>query len=326
MTIPAFTPDAVHHRGATAHGILTARAHDLSEFRTAVNDSFVPLSVTSDHPDRFRGAIRAGHADGVHLSDVRARSHVVERTPELIARRSQPSFKVSVMLAGSGLLVQDGREALLHPGDLAVYDTSRPYTLVFDGDFRTVVMMFSHDALGLPAREVHQLTAVRIAGETGLGALAAPYIARLGTHLDEVAAVSGPRLVHTALDLLTTVYSRETGLDAAAADPHRALLHRIAEHIEANLGSTALSPGSIAAAHYISTRHLHNLFHAEGTTVSTVIRERRLAHCRRELADPLLADRSVAAIGARWGFPDAAHFSRAFKAAFGMSPSDFRSR
>lgn len=301
----------------------TMPMNGLTGFRAAVNGSFVPLRVTTDHPDRFRGGIRAAVADGIHVTEIRATGHIVERTPELIARSRRDAFKVSIMLAGTGLLIQDGREAVLRPGDFAVYDTTRPYTLVFDEDFRTVVVMFAHDALDLPATALAQLTAARMVGDLGLGAIASPFLTRLGTHVDELTGACGARLAHTALDLLTTVYTHELGLDGAAADPHRALLQRIRSYIDQNLDGD-LSPAIIAASHYISTRHLHGLFHEEGTTVSTVIRTRRLERCRRDLRDPLLADRPVAAIGARWGFADAAHFSRTFKAAFGVSPSDFR--
>ncbi|MFT4124552.1 MAG: helix-turn-helix domain-containing protein [Microbacteriaceae bacterium] len=304
--------------------VTTTRAHHLNGFRTAVNDSFVPLQLTCDRPDSFRGIIRGAGVDGLHVSELRATPHVVERTPELIARRDRPWFKVSLMLAGTGLLIQDGREAVLRQGDLAVYDTSHPYTLVFDDDFRTLVLMFAHDALELPAAALSQLACVRIAGDIGLGAIATPYLAQLAGHLDELDGSCGARLTHTALDLLTTVFTRELGLDTVPADPHRALLRRIHEHIDRNLASPDLGPASIAAAHYISTRHLHGLFHAEGTTVSTLVRTRRLKRCRHDLINPLLADQSVAAIGARWGFLDAAHFSRTFKAAFGVSPSDYR--
>jgi len=34
--------------------------------------------------------------------------------------------------------------------------------------------------------------------------------------------------------------------------------------------------------------------------------------------------RPVAAVGARWGYPDPAHFSRLFKAAYGVGPRDYR--
>jgi AraC-like DNA-binding protein len=304
--------------------ITTAVARNISEFRAAVNDSFVPLQVSSAHPDRFRGMIRGAGVDEVHVTDVRATDHVVERTPELIARGDRPYFKVSLMLAGSGLLIQDNREAVLSPGDLAVYDTSRPYSLVFDEEFRTMVVMFPRHLITLPPDMVGQLTAVRISGSEGLGSVVAPYLTQLAANLDQLSGTTGARLAHSALDLVSTVFTRELGLDEGAGDPHRALMQRIRGHIDRNLASTDLGPASIAAAHFISTRHLHGLFQEQGTTVSTWIRTRRLEQCRRDLIDPVFADRPVAAIAARWGFVDAAHFSRAFKAAFDVSPSEFR--
>jgi len=308
----------------TPDTVATRIARNISDFRAAVNDSFVPLQVSSAHPDRFRGMIRGAGIDEVHVSDVRATDHVVERTPELIARGDRPYFKVSLMLAGTGLLIQDDREAVLSPGDLAVYDTSRPYSLVFDQDFRTMVVMFPRHLLTLPPDMVGQLTAVRISGSEGLGSVVAPYLTQLAGNLDQLAGSTGARLAHSALDLVATVFARELGLDGESADPHRALMQRIRGHIDRNLASTDLGPASIAAAHFISTRHLHGLFQEQGTTVSTWIRTRRLEQCRRDLVDPVLADRPVAAVAARWGFVDAAHFSRAFKSTYGVSPSEFR--
>lgn len=312
------------HTAVTPDTVATRIARNISDFRAAVNDSFVPLQVSSAHPDRFRGMIRGAGIDEVHVSDVRATDHVVERTPELIARGDRPYFKVSLMLAGTGLLIQDDREAVLSPGDLAVYDTSRPYSLVFDQDFRTMVVMFPRHLLTLPPDMVGQLTAVRISGSEGLGSVVAPYLTQLAGNLDQLAGSTGARLAHSALDLVATVFARELGLDGESADPHRALMQRIRGHIDRNLASTDLGPASIAAAHFISTRHLHGLFQEQGTTVSTWIRTRRLEQCRRDLVDPVLADRPVAAVAARWGFVDAAHFSRAFKSTYGVSPSEFR--
>ncbi|GAA2463700.1 helix-turn-helix domain-containing protein [Agromyces soli] len=306
--------------------VSTILARDFSAFRTAVSDAFVPLQVTSEHPDPFRGLIRAANVDEVHVSEVRATDHVVERTPELIARGDRGSFKLSLMLAGSGILIQDNREAVLRPGDLAVYDTNRPYSLVFDAEFRTMVVMFPKHLIDLPSEVVGQLTAVRMAGDEGLGALVVPYLTQLAGNLEQLHGSAGVRLTHSALDLVTTVFARELDLDREGGDPHQALMQRIRAYIDENLASTELGPASIAAAHYISTRHLHGLFQSQGTTVSTWIRTRRLERCRRDLMNPLYADRPVAAIAARWGFVDAAHFSRAFKAAYGHAPSELRAR
>jgi transcriptional regulator GlxA family with amidase domain len=43
-----------------------------------------------------------------------------------------------------------------------------------------------------------------------------------------------------------------------------------------------------------------------------------------DLTDPRQRHLSVTTIGFTWGFKDAAHFSRAFKAHFGRTPSDAR--
>jgi AraC-like DNA-binding protein len=309
---------------APAESVSTLVARNISEFRAAVSESFVPLQVSTAGPDHFRGIIRGASVDEVHVNEVRATSHVVERTPELIARSDRSYFKLSLMLAGTGLLIQDDREAVLQAGDLAVYDTDRPYSLVFDDDFRTMVVMFPKHLISLPSDMIGQLTAVRISGQGGLGGMVVPYLTQLAGNLDQLAGTTGARLAHSALDLVTTVFTRELSLDGVSADPHRALVQRIRSYIDRNLASTDLGPATIASAHFISTRHLHGLFQEQGVTVSTWIRTRRLEQCRRDLLDPMLADRPVAAIAARWGFVDAAHFSRAFKSAFGISPSEYR--
>jgi len=109
-------------------------------------------------------------------------------------------------------------------------------------------------------------------------------------------------------------------------DPRRVLRTRIHAYIDEHLGDPSLGPGPIAAAHYISTRHLHALFREEGRTVAGWIRSTRLERCRRDLLDPRQRTRSIAEIGQRWGIVDAAHLSHAFKAEFGESPSEVRAR
>ncbi|MEW9516154.1 AraC family transcriptional regulator [Streptomyces tubercidicus] len=50
----------------------------------------------------------------------------------------------------------------------------------------------------------------------------------------------------------------------------------------------------------------------------------RLEHARRDLADPAQHATPIHAIAARWGFPRAADFTRAFRAAYGSPPRDYR--
>ncbi|NKX50542.1 helix-turn-helix domain-containing protein, partial [Arthrobacter deserti] len=289
------------------------------------NESFVPLDVHTDSAEGFSGRIRSRVLDELSIVEVTAGGHRVLRTPSLISASDRPYFKLNLQVHGHGLLVQDNREAALRPGDLAVYDTNRPYTLGFGEEFRTLVLMFPHDALDLPAEAVAPLTTVRLPGDDGLGRMTSPFMVQLADNLDALSGSSGRRLAHNALDLIATML--ESDLDARRGPPaggHGELLTRIRHFNEAHLGNPDLSPADIAAAHYVSTRHLHNIFAASGTTVAGWTRTRRLEPCRRDLRDPILADRSVGAIAARWGFVDAAHFSRVFRSAFGEPPSTYR--
>jgi len=106
----------------------------------------------------------------------------------------------------------------------------------------------------------------------------------------------------------------------------RALLQRMHAFVEQHLGDPQLSPRMIAAAHNISIRTLHRLFETHHMTPAAWIRTRRLERCRHELADPQIRNRPIHAIAARWGFADAAHFTRAFRAAYELTPQDYRKK
>jgi AraC-like DNA-binding protein len=264
----------------------------------------------------------------VFVSDIGAKSHSVERTPSLIAQGDKRYFKLSLQLSGTSLLMQDRREVVLRPGDMAIYDTDRPYTLAFEKEFRSLVVVVPQAAIDIPRDVIGQMTATRISGDRGLAQMVVPFLTQMTKKMDELKGHSGVRLMNNALDLITTLLHGE--LDSAHVDlapSHRAsLMQEIRAYIDDNLSDPQLSPGSIAAANFISTRHLHGIFKSEGVTVSAWIRSLRLEHCRRDLSDPLYMNKPVSAIAVRWGFVDASHFSRLFRATFGEAPTDFRSK
>ena len=304
----------------------TSMSHNFRDYRQAVVSSFVPLDVSRMSADPFWGRLRSVDFDDAHVHEVTASQHMVERTESRVAGSGERVLKASLEVWGTGNLNHDGREALRQPGDLAIYDTARPYSLIFEQDMRMLVLMFPREQLGLPPDMMRQLTAHRFSSTDGLGAMIIPFLQNVSQNLDRVGGATGPRLVHSAIDLITTMFANELDLEADPRDSHQLLMQQVRHYIETNLGSPELSPTQIAAAHFISTRHLHGLFREKGTTVSTWIRERRLENCRRDLIEPLNAHLSVGAIAARWGFVEAAHFSRVFKAAYEMSPSELRAR
>jgi AraC-like DNA-binding protein len=74
-------------------------------------------------------------------------------------------------------------------------------------------------------------------------------------------------------------------------------------------------------AHGVSVRTVNRVFNAGGQTVGEVIRVRRLAKAREELAE---SGRPVSVIAHRWGFADPSHVTRSFKAHYGDSPRSYR--
>jgi AraC-like DNA-binding protein len=96
----------------------------------------------------------------------------------------------------------------------------------------------------------------------------------------------------------------------------------IRRYVRTQLQDTTLGPASIARAYSMSVRALHALFEDADEAVAALVRSERLARCVDDLSQP--NGGSVTEIAFRWGFSDAAHFSRLFKRAFGVTPSEIR--
>jgi AraC-like DNA-binding protein len=295
-------------------------------WRNAVTNTFVSLDFTFPDPLDFSGEISGEVLGTVVVNRVSATAHSAERTQRLIARDNEmPYYKVAMPLSGFAQVSQDGREASLGPGDLTIYDTSRPYRVTFDRAGQLLILMFPHRDLRLPRDAVAAATATRVSGRAGIGGIVAPMLMNLSSRLDEIGSAQSARLSDNVVDMLGTLYADMLGGSGFRPDdPARTLMSRIRGFIEDNLDQADLDPDTVAAACHVSVSYLHKLFRAEGTSVCRVIRERRLEKCRRDLAAPSRRSRSVGAIGADWGFIDAAHFSRVFKATYGISPRDYR--
>lgn len=104
------------------------------------------------------------------------------------------------------------------------------------------------------------------------------------------------------------------------------LLGRVHQYILDNLEGVDLSPRAVAAANGVSVRQLHRVFSATGTTVSHWVRKVRLARCAAELRSSGVLAEGITGVAFRWGFNDSAHFSKAFRAEFGVAPRAYRAQ
>ncbi|MGI8336410.1 helix-turn-helix domain-containing protein [Actinomadura scrupuli] len=299
-------------------------------FRDIVFREPSPMAVHCDRPADFSAQLDKADLGAVTMVSLSTRTPGrcrIHRSAELIRRSDPEAYRLVLKLGGTSVLDHNDHQVTLGPGDMVLYDTSLP-ALGWrgSGDDRWVMVRFPRHLLPLPVPAVQRLVGARFCGHTGIGALLSGFVARAAQDIGHYRPADAVRLSTTLLDLLGALLAHEleTG-SALPPESHRqVLLHRTQVFIQQRLGDPALSPATVAAAHHISARSLHRLFHAHGLTVVGWIRARRLERCRRDLADPLLAARPVHAIAARWGLTDAAHFSRIFKSAYGLSPQAYR--
>ncbi|MEU8436304.1 helix-turn-helix domain-containing protein [Streptomyces sp. NPDC029216] len=210
-------------------------------------------------------------------------------------------------------------------GGLVLCDTSHPYD-PGAAPLRTVVLQLPRTALPFRPERVDRLLAQRIPATRGTGAALAQFLGSVGAHAHGCGERELARLGSAALGLATACLAERLDVydDLPAEAREEALLRQIDAYIEHNLGDPELTPRAVAARHHISLRRLHLLFQDRPEGVAATIRGRRLAGARADLLRPDLMGRPVHAIAARWGFTSAAVFSRAFRHAYGTSPTELR--
>ncbi|GAA2001895.1 helix-turn-helix domain-containing protein [Microbacterium ulmi] len=294
----------------------------------AVNSSFVPLVAESSDIDarrRFTGAIVSQPLGRAAVSTVAGTAVTVSRSRRQIAKADPGHIKLGLQLEGYSVIAQDGRDAALAPGDFALYDTTRPYRLDFDGAFRQFVVMFPLDALRLERGQFASLTAVRFSGRQGIGALASSLLGAMSRQLDDGALGGELPLSDAVFDLLTAAIADRLGPGVADEQVRRrALRARIESFMADRIGDPQLTVAQIADAHHVSVRYLQKLFEEQNETVSGWIRHRRLEESRRQLGAVVAVATPISSVAAQWGFADAAAFARAFRQEYGVTPSEYR--
>ncbi|WP_304454585.1 helix-turn-helix domain-containing protein [Nocardiopsis sp. YSL2] len=304
----------VEHRenGALVAGYLDAASSGRA-------DAFDTVLVQGEHP--YRAELRPHRFGVLSACDIRG-DHGVRVLPRIAPGLRDHGYSLGLMLEGRGGIEQDGRSASLAPGDFVLYTGRRPFRIDLTGPYRYFVVGLGRNTAGLPSG-VAGVTADPGLPRSPSGRIltvALAEIARLAPQLGSDARRDyGEHIVFMLRTLL-----REAGhADSPVPDQRTAVLERVLEHVDRHLAED-LSPDAVAAAHHVSVRYLHALFHSRGETVAGHIRRRRLERIRRDLADPALAHLPAYAIAARWGIRDASHLSRLFRAEFGLSPRAFR--
>jgi AraC-like DNA-binding protein len=295
-------------------------AERIDYWRDMVQRHFVPLRVEPLAADEFNGAVRLRSIGDLSVAWLQAHPMRATRTRRHIERSASNEYFVGLHLSGLALAEQDGRRAVLHPGDFALFDSARPYSIEFQsaGPFDHLILRIPRELLDSRSARIKRATVVPVRVASDAGRLTSSSLQTF------VSLSDTDPFIDPMLDLLTSALEQSAGVISTPPSRQQRALQELKRYTLSHLGDPGLSPQRVADGRFISTRQVHRLFALEQTTFGAFVKNTRLDRCRRALADPNWAGQTIAEIARHHGYRSAAVFTRAFTDRYGIGPKAFR--
>ncbi|MBN9605434.1 MAG: helix-turn-helix domain-containing protein [Actinomycetales bacterium] len=224
------------------------------------------------------------------------------------------------LVDGELTVSQGGQSVTLTAGDFAFYTGAQSYRVTSPGPHRYLVVRIPTASIALRHSAFADVVATDLSRT--------PSAAVLRGILAALARPDSHPSISASAHLGDAVVAASHAVIADARAPGTAtamsFFNSLVIWLENNLDQDDLSAERLAAAHFVSARYVRRVFAANGTTVSGLVRQRRLERIRDDLIDPRLIRVPIRTISERWGMPDATGVSRAFSRQFGASPRRYR--
>lgn len=302
----------------------TTTAHrQFAYWREAVCEAV--LNVATERPtDSFYGEITCAQHGDLRFVAFASAPHRIVRSKEHIAHARDQHFLISLQRSGTSRMFQGDEVCELRPGDVGLIDGTRPFRVEFTQAVDRIIAVVPYAQLFSRAPWLEQRPLHHIARDSSFGGALRFYLERL----------AGPDCASsTEAAALTENVCNIVALLTADSEPGRCCdreLARLAGSQEMlillrrQLADPDLSPHLLAKRLKVSVRTVHRWFQNADTTFGQWVLEHRLLACRRAFDDPAHGTFTVSQIAFGWGFNDLSHFSKAFKARFGVSPTEYR--
>ncbi len=260
--------------------------------------------------------------DNLRLSVIKSYGLTIDRLPREPYKDNHDNYLAVILLSGNYLLEQNGREVFLKPGDMAIYDATRPHRIQSSTGFSKLLVSIPRTVMRDRIAGVEHCTALQVSGKSGVGAVATRFIQSAASQVENMSAIEFSTLSEQSLDLLTLALTSVRPQNFNLSRSRSISLRLIKDFIERNLTDSMLDTAMIAAGTHLSARYINDLFRDEDTSLMRYVWTRRLEKCRKDIVS--LNHHSVSTIAFKWGFNDLSHFSRAFKRQFGTCPTAFK--
>ncbi|KPH64042.1 helix-turn-helix domain-containing protein [Novosphingobium sp. ST904] len=250
----------------------------------------------------------------------------IARTAYTLKASKVDMFLVVLGIAGEATLRQEGRVARIKRGSLALIDSSKIYEVEVSSAWKAIWLKVPRSALETRLFTYRDWLGRALPTDTGLG-FAANRMIHACLHASKALRDDEARvLASNVLDIVTATFTHAEDDDGIGRSRHTEIMfNRVNRFVDQHLRDSSLGPAAISAACGISERYLRQLFASHGTTMTAAIRSKRLEECRRLLNGYGRHAPSVTQVAFSMGFENISSFNRAFKAYFGLTPSQTRS-
>ena len=269
----------------------------------------------------FVGDVESYLLDDIVISRPRANGQKFDRGSRRIACDGIDHYMIQFFAHG-GTEVSLGRRTVRAERRIVGFDLGEVLDS-FNSDFDIICAVVPRARLAPLLARPDSLQAVVPSGEGG-ARLLADFIPNLFDTLPDLALEQTGSAARALTELIATAFNGENfAANDAPEIATRALELKAKTFIKNALAQPSLDVDDVAAAMGLSRSVLYRLFRDNGG-IANYIREQRLRRCFGDLVSQRGRDMQVAEIAWRWGFTDAAHFSRLFRDRFGCSPSEAR--
>lgn len=292
-------------------------------WRDALCDAYVPLEPERAETPSFQGRIDGLMLPELRSSTITAEAHEVRLSSTGLAQQKSSPFFVNLMRAGEAVVQQDGQTLRAGPGDIYVVDCASAWEVDFRSSFSMYCIEIDDALLRPRLGRRGRLASPVLTGHSGTGRILASYmrlVHELPSH--DLLQVQSLMVGHCS-DLLSRAQVPEAP-DARADRVRCDMRDRILALMRRHLSDRSLTPDAACAELGISRSYLFKLLGESGLTFSGYLRQCRLEECNRVLREQ--PRRPVADIAADWGFDEVSSFNRAYRAQFGQTPSQTRTR
>ncbi|CAN7712465.1 helix-turn-helix domain-containing protein [Neorhizobium tomejilense] len=258
------------------------------------------------------------------LTRLEADTHTVFGDRVTLGSDNPDAIKLVIQTHGCSSLAQNGRNVPVGADAFVMYDPSRPYTLTNSTAVRLLLLQLPRRAL--PAAAVTRLMDPFVAMSEHAGmqrillSLMDSTIREIG-ELDDTARAS---LGQTMIELIRTMIGVDPQRERSSAHSLDLLRRRVKDFVSDQISRPDLDIGMIARRMGCSVRYVYRAFEAEGTTPADYIWSLRLERAAARLRDATCRPGEISEIAFALGFSSSAHFSRAFRSRYALSPSKWR--